>query len=116
MPTIDELKALKDPAVVIADDKGLIVFINAAFERMFGWSAAESVGQPLSMIIPPALRHAHHLGFSRFQSTGKGNVVGRALNLRSIDKAGREFDAEHFIIAEKTGEGWRFGATLRQLG
>lgn len=116
MPTVEELKRLAEPPVVVADDQGLIVFVNAAFERVFGWSSAEALGQPLSMIIPPTLRHAHHLGFARFQATGQGSVVGRALKLRAIDKSGREFDAEHFIVAENSADGWRFAATLRPLG
>ena len=49
------MRGLAD-AVVIADRAGTIRLWNDAAERLFGWSASEALGQPLTMIIPDRLR------------------------------------------------------------
>ncbi|WP_139490940.1 PAS domain S-box protein [Brevibacillus dissolubilis] len=58
----EELRATKDllesfftnttDAIDVIDLDGRIVQINKAYERMYGWSAEEAIGQPL-MIVPP---------------------------------------------------------------
>lgn len=101
--------------MLIADQNGTVSEVNANFTVVFGWEAAEAVGQSLSIIIPKHLRDAHNLGFSRFLTTGMPTLLGRPITLRAVTKQGLEFDAEHVIIAEKIGESWQFGATIRPL-
>lgn len=112
MGAIDGLRASGHPFLV-ADERGVILEVDAGFERLFGWSREEIVGQPLSRIIPRNLHDAHHLGFSRFLSTGEPTLLDKPLRLRALAKDGREFDAEHFIVAERVEGRWRFAATLR---
>lgn len=40
-------------AIVSRDRGGIIVFWNAAAERMFGWTAQEAIGRPIRLIVPP---------------------------------------------------------------
>ncbi len=44
--------ASSDDAIVSKDLNGVIMSWNAAAERMFGWTAAEAVGKPITIIIP----------------------------------------------------------------
>jgi PAS domain S-box-containing protein len=39
-------------AIILSDPELRIVSWNAAAQRMFGWSAAEAVGQPVTLIVP----------------------------------------------------------------
>ena len=110
--TLDELRR-QSGAVIVADHQGLVTEVNAAFERLFGWSSAEIKGKPLTTIIPPSFHDSHHLGFSRFLTTGKPTLLNQPLKLKAITKDGREFEAEHFIVAEQVGGQWCFGATIR---
>ena len=115
MPTIAEIKATPDKAVVMMNVDGLITYVNPVFETLFGWTQAEAIGQALTMIIPPKLRDAHNMGFSRFLTTGKPTLLGKALHLKAVTKDGREFEAEHFIVAEQTQGQWQFAATIQPL-
>ncbi|MBI3348347.1 MAG: PAS domain S-box protein, partial [Burkholderiales bacterium] len=40
-------------AIIVKSPDGLITNWNAAAERMFGYSAAEAVGRPVMMLVPP---------------------------------------------------------------
>ncbi|MBI5629315.1 MAG: PAS domain S-box protein [Elusimicrobia bacterium] len=115
MNTIEDVARRTDVPVIVADHNGNITDINPSFTEIFGWSRTEILGRPLTVIIPKDLRDAHHLGFSRFLSTGKPTLLNQALKLKAIKKDGREFDAEHYIAAEHDGKHWTFAATIRPL-
>lgn len=114
VPTIAELREGEAP-FVLADALGQVVEINGAFERAYGWTLAELTGQSLGLILPEVFQMAHHLGFSRFQSTGRSEILAHPLRLRTVCRDGREVVSEHFIVAERRGEVWQFGATLTPL-
>ena len=114
VPTIAALR-LGDAPFVLADALGLVLEVNEAFTRAYGWTDADLQGQSLSLILPEAFQMAHHLGFSRFQSTGLSEILAHPLRLRTICRDGREVVSEHFIVAERDGEAWVFGATLTPL-
>jgi len=114
MSKIEQLKQ-SDVPVVVADHQGNIVDVNAHFEVVFGWSAQEIVGQPLTIILPPFFRDSHNLGFARFSATGESTVLNHPLLLKAVTKDDREIESEHFIIAEQQAGRWLFAATLRPL-
>ena len=114
--TLDELRREQEHAVVLANSQGQIIAVNTPFSKLFGWAEAEIVGKPLTVIIPRNLHDAHHLGFSRFVTTGRPTLLNQALDLKAVTREGREFDAEHFIVAEKDGDQWVFGARIRPKG
>lgn len=114
--TIEELERATDVPVVVADDHGLITHVNAPFESLFGWPRQEIIGKPLSVIIPSNLRDAHHLGFSRFLTTGKPTLLDQPLLLKAVTKAGRVFEAEHRIVAQQREGNWMFAATIKPVG
>ncbi len=113
--TIEEMKKMEDKTVVVTDEEGVLTFVNATFEKHFGWSYDEAVGKPMAMIIPQNLRDAHNLGLSRFLSTETPTLLGKTLTLKAVNKNNEEFDAEHFIIAEKIDGKWFFGATIKPV-
>lgn len=113
--TIDELRN-GDLPVISADASGYITAINDRFRDAYGWEPADLVGQPLTAIIPRQLHEAHHLGFSRFLSTGRPTILGQPLPLQVMTKDGRELSAEHYILAERLDGAWTFAASLRPLG
>lgn len=113
-PSIARLRVGEVP-FVLADSLGLVLEVNPAFEAAYGWSQADLQGQSLSLILPEVFQMAHHLGFSRFQSTGQSQILAHPLRLRTVCRDGREMVSEHFIVAERVDEAWMFGATLTPL-
>ena len=114
VPSIAELSQ-GDRPFVLASAEGLVVEVNRAFEQAYGWSNDELVGRPLSLILPGSFQMAHQLGFSRFQASGISQILAHPLRLRTVCKDGSDVVSEHFIVAERDGEAWVFGATLTPL-
>lgn len=114
IPSIEDLQSGGAP-FVLADHHGNVLAVNAAFVAVYGWQPDELIGQPITLILPESFRMAHQLGFSRYQSTESSHVLGHPLRLATICRNGETIVSEHFIVAEKSPEGWRFGATLTPL-
>ncbi len=115
MKTIDELRSQETLPSILADEQGLITYVNQNFQDVFGWRFDEIVGKSLTIIIPPNLHDAHHLGFSRFITTAKPTLLNQPLKLKAVRKDGKIFEAEHVILAEQYENKWIFGATIRPL-
>ncbi len=59
------LQAAPD-AIVIVDAGGTIVLVNARTEALFGYTAAELVGEPVEKLIPARFRERHEGERSRY--------------------------------------------------
>lgn len=75
-------------AVLIADRGGTIVFWNDAATRLFGWSAAEAVGERLDLIIPERLRERHWTGWEQVVATGETRYGDRLLEVPAQHRDG----------------------------
>ncbi|MDQ7002598.1 MAG: PAS domain S-box protein, partial [Ghiorsea sp.] len=53
-------------AIVCSNETGRITLWNHAAEKMFGYSAEEAVGQPLTMLMSADDGCRHQAGFERF--------------------------------------------------
>ena len=81
-------------AIVIIDESSIITFANPAVERVFGFSRAELIGQPLDTLMPERLRAAHHRGIARYLQTGRRHISWSSVALDGKRKDGREIPLE----------------------
>ena len=82
-------------AVVVMDRDGIVRAWNRHAETIFGWTAAEAVGRNLGdLIVPPALREAHHRGLARFNREGVARVLDQRLELTALRRDGSELPVE----------------------
>jgi PAS domain S-box-containing protein len=91
-------------AVIYADREGVIRFWNPGAERIFGFTAAEALGQSLDIIIPERLRQRHWDGYSHMMATGQSRYgAGDLLSVPAVNKAGDNLSIQ-FTVAPVHGE------------
>jgi two-component system sensor kinase FixL len=61
----------RDAVVVGNLATGHFALWNPAAERLLGWTAAQAIGKPIEMVIPPALVRLHQLGIMLDRVTGQ---------------------------------------------
>jgi PAS domain S-box-containing protein len=81
-------------AMVIADETGRIVHVNAGGERLFGWLRGELVGQPVEVLLPARFRGMHQVHRSGYHAAPRARPMGLGLDLSGLRKDGGEFPAE----------------------
>jgi PAS domain S-box-containing protein len=81
-------------AMVIADETGRIVHVNAGAERLFGWPRGELVGQPVEVLLPARYRSTHQLHRAGYHAAPRPRPMGLGLDLSGLKKDGGEFPAE----------------------
>jgi PAS domain S-box-containing protein len=104
-------------AVIVADERNRIVYVNASGHRLLGWPSGELHGRPLVTIIPERLRARHVAGFERYVTTREGRLIGAgAVEVPALRADGRELEVELTLTAHGMSDGRQvFVASLRDL-
>ena len=92
--------------IITVDSEHRIVVFNAAAERMFGYPAADVVGQRLDRFLPEAARARHDVFIAEFGRTGTATrPMGGDRILSALRADGTEFPIEaHISYSEVDGE------------
>ena len=86
-------------AIVYADRSGTIRFWNCAAERIFGFAAAEAIGQSLDIIIPERQRPKHWEGYGNVMTTGESRYGhGDLLSVPALRRDGTRISVEFTIV------------------
>jgi PAS domain S-box-containing protein len=114
----DRLAALLEAApdgIVITDEDGRIVLVNAETEKLFQYSRAELLGEPIEMLLPERFR-GHHVAYRRGQVTvSVTRPEGADVELAGRRKDGSEFPVDISLSAIETGEGRLVTAFVRDI-
>jgi PAS domain S-box-containing protein len=105
-------------AVVYSDFEGRIQFWNIGAETIFGFTAAEAVGQSLDIIIPENLRKRHWDGYGATMRTGVTRYgAGDVLAVPAIRKDGSRLSTEFTIVPfkDETGRMLGIAAIMRDV-
>jgi PAS domain S-box-containing protein len=89
-------------AIVTADRCGNIADFNRGAEAIFGYSAREVIGKPLTVLMPDRFKEGHQQGLKRYLQTGEAHVVGKTVELAGKRKDGAEFPVELSLSSWKT--------------
>ena len=101
--------------IVIADRKGTILTWNRGAESIFGYTAAEVVGQSVSILLPERYREPQKQGLEKYLKTGESRVVGRTVELEGLRKSGEEFSVALSLSSWKSGEEIFFGGIISDI-
>ena len=81
--------------VIIIDQQGIVTYVNAAAERIFGYRADQVLGRELAeAFVPPPSRKAHRRGLARYLAAGKPHILDRRIETTAMRADGSEFPAE----------------------
>jgi len=92
-------------AVIYADHTGTIMRWNRAAAALFGYGAAEALGQTLDLIIPDHLRAGHWRGFKAAMTNAAMRLQGRPTITRATHQTGRKLYVEmtFAVVKGQTG-------------
>jgi PAS domain S-box-containing protein len=97
-------------AIIFADRDGIVRLWNGGAELLFGFAAAEALGQSLDLIVPERFRNAHNQGFRKAMESGEMRLAGRVLTTRSQHKSGSRLYVDLSFGLVKDGAGQVTGA------
>ena len=102
-------------AIITISTDGLITFFNDAAVRLFGYTVEETIGQPVTALMPEAFRQAHSEALQRYAATGQATSLGQAIERTGRRKDGTEFPLELSVSSWRTPEGLYFTGIIRDI-
>jgi len=102
-------------AIITGAGAGNIVGWNAAAGRVFGYTEAEIIGQPLTVLMPERFRSPHSEGLARVVAGGVPHMIGKTVELAGLRKDGSEFPLEFSLAQWQADEGQFFTAIIRDI-
>ncbi|MCL7421681.1 MAG: PAS domain S-box protein [Methylobacter sp.] len=81
-------------AIVIVNEEGHIVLVNAQAEKWFGYTRDELLGQPVEHLMPERYREQHQRYRKDYTAHPAVRPMGSGLDLHGLRKDGSEFPVE----------------------
>jgi PAS domain S-box-containing protein len=92
-------------AMLMVDQRGMIVLTNALTEQFLGYTRDEIIGQPLDRLVPPRFRERHPEYRKEFFSEPRQRPMGAGRELYALRKDGVEVPVEIGLSPIQTHEG-----------
>jgi PAS domain S-box-containing protein len=80
--------------IILTNNKGEIVLVNPAAERMFGYKADELIDRPIEVLIPDRYKDSHKNLRNGFYQHPQNRVMGQGRDLHAKRKDGSDMPVE----------------------
>jgi diguanylate cyclase (GGDEF)-like protein/PAS domain S-box-containing protein/putative nucleotidyltransferase with HDIG domain len=101
--------------IITIDGRGSIQSFNPAAERIFGYTAAEVLGQNVSILMPEPYHSAHNGYLAHHQKTGEKKIIGIGREVLGQRKNGKTFPLELSVSRVQHGEERLFVGIVRDI-
>jgi two-component system sensor kinase FixL len=101
--------------LIVIDEAGFIRSFSAGAERIFGWSAAETLGRNVSMLMPTPDRESHNNYLGRYLQSGERRIIGIGRIVVGERKDGSTFPMELAIGEIRSERGRAFTGFVRDI-
>ncbi len=102
--------------IVSVDAEQRIVLFNSAAERIFGYSTAEMIGRPLTVLLPERFRPQHGENIRHFDSAGQSKrAMGTYGLVYGLRRSGEEFPVEAAVSQSGIPPNKLFTVILRDI-
>jgi PAS domain S-box-containing protein len=80
--------------IILTGERGIIVTVNPAAEKMFGYDNGELIGQPIEILLPDKFKSHHHELRKGFYNQPSNRVMGHGRDLYGQKKNGDDLPVE----------------------
>ena len=102
-------------AIVTIDERGVVLHVNRAFQKLFGFTPQEAIGKNISMIMPEPDRAAHDGYLSQYKKTGKAAIIGVGRQVFGKRKDGSLFPLDLAVSEVRIGDRKLFAGIMRDM-
>ena len=89
--------------IVIIDDQGVMQSFNPSAERIFGYTAGETIGKNVRMLMPEPDASQHDQYLRRYLQTDQARIIGTGREVRGLRKDGTVFPMKLSVSELRVG-------------
>jgi PAS domain S-box-containing protein len=101
--------------IITSDVDGNILFFNKSVKTMFGFSAKELEGKPLTVLMPDRFKEGYLDKLKQYRSGGEHGLIGKTFETTGMKKDSTEFPFEMSLSTWKSGDELYFSAIIRDI-
>lgn len=102
-------------AIVTINARGLVMHVNRAFQRLFGFEPVEVIGQNVSMLMPDPDRSSHDGYLEHYHTTRRASIIGIGRQVMAQRKDGVLFPVDLAVSEVRIGEQVLYTGILRDM-
>lgn len=101
--------------IITINERGIIDSVNPVAEKMFGYAAAEVIGQNVSILMPSPDRERHDSYIANYLRTGQAKIIGIGREVVARRKDGTLFPMDLSVGEVRLGDRRLFTALVRDI-